>query len=151
MTEVIDSFRGQYFCFSNFWEEPVLWKSKEWPSAEHAFQAEKFFDEEYKEKIRLAPKPNKAKAMGKTRRIPIRPDWEQVKEGIMEAIVYEKFSRNNVIKAELLATGDALLLEGNTWHDAEWGVVRGTDGKWRGNNKLGKALMRVRDRLRAGA
>jgi len=44
---------------------------------------------------------------------------------------------------QLLATGDVELIEGNTWHDTEWGVCNGI-----GKNKLGKILMRIREILK---
>ena len=56
--------------------------------------------------------------------------------------VKAKFSKNPILKAKLLATGDAELIEGNWWNDTYWGVCKGV-----GKNKLGKILMRVRDEL----
>jgi len=47
------------------------------------------------------------------------------------------------LKAKLLATGDAELIEGNHWGDIVWGVCRG-----KGENRLGKILMKVREELR---
>lgn len=43
-----------------------------------------------------------------------------------------------------LATGDAILIEGNTWGDRFWGVCEGF-----GQNHLGHVLMRVRVQLGA--
>ena len=63
----------------------------------------------------------------------------------MEEIVRAKFSQNPKLKAELLATGEAQLIEGNTWNDRYWGVdVRSGIGK----NHLGKILMKVRSELK---
>lgn len=45
--------------------------------------------------------------------------------------------------ALLLGTGDAVLIEGNTWGDTFWGVC-GTKGA----NVLGKLLMKYREKLR---
>ena len=53
-------------------------------------------------------------------------------------------TENEVLKALLLATGDAELQEGNTWNDTFWGVSSKT-GK--GKNTLGKILMKVRGEL----
>lgn len=47
-------------------------------------------------------------------------------------------------KLMLLATGDAVLKEGNTWNDVFWGVSLKTG---QGENNLGKILMRVREKL----
>ena len=75
----------------------------------------------------------------------MRKDWEQVKDRIMEEIVRAKFSQNEELKEQLLATGDAQLVEGNRWNDRYWGVdIRSGVGE----NHLGKILMKVRSELR---
>ena len=51
--------------------------------------------------------------------------------------------QNEDLKAKLLATGDEHLEEGNTWGDRIWGTVNG-----KGQNHLGKTLMRVREELK---
>ena len=85
---VINVFRGQYSFLSNFYESSVMYKGLTYQNAESAFQAQKCLNED--EKIRFTRyEPSKAKNMG--RRVPLRPDWEEVKLLIMEEIVYEKF------------------------------------------------------------
>ena len=54
-----------------------------------------------------------------------------------------KFSQNPEIAKELLATGDALLIE-HTRNDDYW--TDGGDGS--GKNKLGLLLMQVREELK---
>ena len=54
-----------------------------------------------------------------------------------------KFTQNPGLLDKLLATGDAELVEGNTWGDQVWGVCDGV-----GENHLGKTLMRIRSELR---
>lgn len=63
----------------------------------------------------------------------------------MRNILLCKFSQNEFIRNKLLSTGDVPLIEGNTWGDTFWGVVNGV-----GLNKMGKALMEVRELLRDG-
>ena len=75
----------------------------------------------------------------------LRADWEDVKLSIMEDIVRAKFTQNEDLKQLLLATGDLVLEEGNTWHDTFWGVDVKTQ---EGENHLGRILMRVRQELR---
>ena len=62
----------------------------------------------------------------------------------MQEIVQAKFEQNPVLAKWLLNTGDAKLIEGNTWNDRYWGVCAGI-----GQNKLGKILMKVRDNLKS--
>lgn len=80
--------------------------------------------------------PSEAKRLG--RRVKLREDWEEVKELVMYEICYHKFSQNPDIRKMLLDTGDAELIEGNTWGD-KIGV---------GENRLGKILMRIRNELK---
>lgn len=55
-----------------------------------------------------------------------------------------KFMQHPNLRKELLATGDCLLIEENQWNDRYWGTVNG-----RGENRLGKNLMDIRDKLAA--
>jgi ribA/ribD-fused uncharacterized protein len=111
-----------------------------WPTSEHAYQAAKTLNEEDKERIASQSTPALAKRMGKS--VAKRPDWEQVKLKIMYDIVLAKFQQNPVLKYLLILTKDAELIEGNTWGDTYWGVCNG-----KGENHLGKILMRIRDEL----
>ena len=63
----------------------------------------------------------------------------------MEDIVRAKFTQNQDMKQQLLATGNLVLVEGNGWHDTFWGVDLKTG---EGENHLGRILMQVREELR---
>ena len=139
--ERIDRFRGEHAFLSNFHRAPFEWQGQVWSTSEAAFQAAKTHDDRLRQRIRQAPSPAAAKRLG--RRADLRPDWEDVKDDVMHAILQAKFAMPQLRDA-LLATGDAELVEGNTWGDVYWGVCRG-----RGRNRLGQILMRVRDDLRA--
>jgi NADAR domain len=70
--------------FSNFAPFGFEEDGAYWPTVEHYFRAQKFPSAEsaaYREKIRMAKSPKEAKALGQTRRIAIRPDWEEVRDG----------------------------------------------------------------------
>lgn len=131
-------------CFSNFsphgFELDGLW----WPTSEHYFQAQKFAGTPYAERIRLAKSPMIAARMGRSRKEPIRPEWNDVKDSVMRTAVLCKFKANEEIRGVLLATGDALLVE-NAPGDYYWGC--GADGS--GLNMLGRILMEVRELLRS--
>ena len=137
----IDYFRGEYAFLSNFWEVPVTYKGLTYGSNEAAFQAQKCMTEA--EMIPFTEmRPSKAKKAG--RQVQLRPDWETVKVEIMTEIVRAKFMQNEELKWKLIATGEAYLEEGNTWHDTCWGVDK-KSGK--GQNHLGRILMQVRQEL----
>ena len=142
MVERIGSFRGEYAFLSNFYPAEVTYKGLTYLSNEAAFQAQKTLDEEEKAAF-AGMQPKEAKARG--RRVLLRKDWEQVKDGIMEEIVRAKFSQHPDLKEQLLSTGDAELVEGNAWNDRYWGVDLRT-GK--GRNRLGIILMKVRSELK---
>lgn len=138
----IDSFRGKYYFLSNFFPAEVTYSRLTYQNNEAAFQAQKTYSKE--ERIEFTTlEPRDAKRRG--RRVRLRKDWEQVKDRIMEEIVRAKFSQNEELKEQLLATGDAQLVEGNRWNDRYWGVdIRSGVGE----NHLGKILMKVRSELR---
>lgn len=95
------------------------------------------------ERRRIAALATPAEAKAAGRALKYRADWEQVKFDVMEQCVRYKFTHHPELAAELLATGNAYLEEGNTWNDQIWGVYQG-----KGDNRLGKLLMKVRGELR---
>ena len=134
---------GEYGCFSNFSRHPVFLKGKRWPTSEHYFQAQKFAGTPREEQVRQAKSPMIAARMGRSRKHPLRPDWERVKDALMREVVLAKFTQHADLREILLATGDARIVE-HTENDDYWGD--GGDGS--GKNMLGRILMQVREELR---
>src|SRR5262249_17434634 len=135
---------GEYGCFSNFSRHAIFLKGKRWPTSEHYFQAQKFAGTPHEEAVRQCKAPRLAANMGRSRKLPLRRDWEVVKDqGMLEAL-RAKFMQHDELRAVLLGTGDAALVE-HTVNDSYWGD--GGDGS--GSNRLGQLLMRVREELRA--
>ena len=81
------------------------------------------------------------------RKVLLRRDWEDVKDGIMEEVIRAKFTQNPELAKKLVATGDVLLMESNNWHDTYWGVDSRT---LEGENHLGVILMKIRTELSQG-
>lgn len=132
-----------YFEFSNFSPHGVELSNLWWPTVEHYFQAQKFEDEDYRERIRRARTPKDAKTLGRTRSLPILCDWDTKRDEVMLEAIRKKFQTHAALRDMLLATGDEELIE-NAPTDYYWGCGRtGT-----GENKLGRILMQVRDELR---
>lgn len=142
--DVIDSFDGPYRWLSNFSPQRVTYAGYEYRTVEHAYQAAKTLDEAARCAIQAADTPGRAKRLGQ--RVPLRPGWEDAKVTVMGTLVSRKFQDPTLAQA-LVATGDAWLIEGNTWRDQVWGATRGADGEWVGENRLGHILMAVRQRL----
>ena len=95
------------------------------------------------EKIRQIASPIDAALEGRNRQNPLRPDWEEIKDEVMLQALRMKFSQNPEIAKELLATGDAILIE-HTRSDDYWADGGDDSGK----NKLGLFLMQVREELK---
>ncbi len=78
--------------------------------------------------------------------------WDEVKSGVVVAGNMAKFGQNPKLKRKLLVTGDRLLVEAAS-RDRVWGIgytakhAMSHKQHW-GENRLGKALMEVRERLR---
>lgn len=138
--DVIDSFNGRYRFLSNFHPVKVIYDNIEYSSVEHAYQAAKTLNPSMRRKIRETEAPKKAKELG--RKAELRSDWERIKLSIMEELLKQKFS-NPDLKRALLNTGEKTLIEGNWWGDVFYGVCNG-----KGENHLGKLLMKIRTELR---
>ena len=136
----ITRFREEYSFLSNFYPVNISYEGLNYTSVEAAFQACKTLNPS-KKLMFTGLGAKDAKIRG--RLLPLRKDWEGVKEGIMYELCFQKFSENPHLKEKLLATGDQLLVEGNRYGDIYWGVVDGV-----GENKLGKILMRIREELK---
>ncbi|HLL22861.1 MAG TPA: NADAR family protein [Kofleriaceae bacterium] len=140
------SVHAEYGELSNFAPYPIKLKGKLWPTSEHYFQAQKFEAQRDQDEVRAAKTPMIAAQMGRDRKRKLRRDWERVKVGVMREAVEAKFRQHAELRALLLGTGDAKLVE-HTDADDFWGD--GGDGK--GRNELGRILMAVRAALRAEA
>ncbi len=141
--EKITSFSGKYKFLSNFSPAPVVMEGETFPTVEHAYQAAKTLDPQQRARIQLAKSPGMAKGLG--RAVSLRDDWESIKVDIMRNLLRQKFGIPD-LQSALLATGEAVLLEGNTWGDKFWGCVW-VNGEWMGQNNLGKLLMEIRQSL----
>jgi ribA/ribD-fused uncharacterized protein len=135
--------QGPHGYLSNFAAYPIRLRGKVWPTSEHYFQAQKFAGTEHEEAVRATASAMIAARMGRSRARPLRADWEAVKDAIMLEALRAKFSQHSDLRAQLLATGDARIVE-HTKNDAYW--ADGGDGG--GKNRLGELLEQVRDELR---
>lgn len=154
----ITEFRGPYRFLSNFYYSPIVVEIgggnhlnpyADDPTTylahtvEHAFQALKADNPDQARWVIWSPTPGEAKRRG--RRVMMRPDWDAQRITTMASLLSIKFAAGSELARWLLATGDAALIEGNTWGDQFWGVAGG-----KGENNLGKLLMIRRAQLMAG-
>lgn len=141
---MISSFTDTYDFLSNFYPSVVKYDGVVYPTVEHAFQAAKTRDPQERHAIALTRYPGQAKKMGRT--VTMRKGWDQHKADVMLELLRQKFQAPD-LRERLLATGTQKLVEGNSWHDNEWGSCGCVRCKDRGKNLLGRLLMQVRTEI----
>lgn len=152
-SEVIDRFAGRWHDLSAFSSARLVVDGIPVSTAEHGFHLLKTDDPDWRVKIAAAATPQKAKEIG--RRAPLRPHWDVARRyDAMRQVQWLKFGGDFGRGLLLTGTGDAVLIEGNTWHDNTWGDCHcgNRDGGHpqcipAGHNLLGWMLMRIRDEL----
>jgi len=140
---MIDKFTNEYMFLSNFCPGIIEFNGWTWATVEHAYQAHKTLDTDDRAHIQSLNKAGKAKRHG--RHVELRCDWEEIKMSLMLELVFVKFTTYDFFDKKLRSTKNEFIVEGNNWHDNEWGdchcvKCQNIEGK----NKLGKILMDVR-------
>lgn len=141
----VHEFRGKYRFLSNFFLVPggLVVASKRAATTEHFYQAAKTENPDEAERVLRADSPMAAKRLGQ--QVMIRPDWNELRVPVMHQILRVKFGPDHPeLVHQLLATGNRVLIEGNTWGDRFWGVDTRTNV---GLNRLGTLLMEIRKDL----
>lgn len=136
-----------YGAFSNLFRRPMLFEGREFPTAEHAYQAGKARTKAVREWILSAPSPSLvAMAAHGLYTWDITPEWSRIKFDRMRNVLMAKFTQHDDLKHLLLSTGCARLVEvGRTDSSVNrtWGEVNG-----KGQNMLGTLLMEIREEIR---
>ncbi|KAH9042557.1 DUF1768-domain-containing protein [Lactarius pseudohatsudake] len=132
--------------FTSFSDHPVEYHGRSYRTAEHLFQALKFMDTNpaLAERIRMLPTARMAQQEAKKQIRHQRVDWLEVNVAMMEKVLEAKFKQHRHLRNLLRSTGSRELIEDSPI-DWFWGI--GSDGH--GRNELGKALVRLRERLQA--
>ncbi len=136
------SVKKPYGEFSNFALFPIVIDGKDWRTSEHYYQAHKYDDPILIEWVRSAPTPYLAAKRGRDKTKPKRPDWKEVKDEVMQIALEAKFSQYEELQELLLSTNNSYIYE-HTKNDCYWGDCGDRTGK----NKLGKALMIIREEI----
>lgn len=130
--QLLGSYSGHCFLLDGF----------PWPTAEHYYQANKFQNPDYQQKIRESASPSDANKLGNAWFRKKRADFKKVRVTLMTRAIYTKCKTHEAVSDALLDTKD-LYIADNSFSDYFWGC--GRDG--RGNNHFGKILMNVRTKL----
>lgn len=146
-------------CLSQWFPAPFEVDGVRYRTAEHWMMAEKarlFGDLESLARILAAGTPAEAKALGRKVTPFDAARWEKVRFEVVVRGSVAKFSAHPELKAFLLGTGDAVLVEASP-RDRVWGIGMGASNpdaqdqsKWRGRNLLGFALVEARKRIKHG-
>lgn len=149
---------GEEQCLSNFYKSVMGW----FPTNEHyyMFQKASFFNDVQSmldlmnNSSRENIPPSEAKKIGRQIKGFSDEKWDPVKEKYMFQGLKMKFNSNNHLKTYLLSTGDKILVEAAPW-DTYWGIGISKDdpnaidpSKWKGKNRLGELLMKLRREYR---
>lgn len=141
--------KGRYGCFSNFSYHSIVTPFSQvchhqheghYKTSEHYYQAHKFIDKSYAVLIIDAPTPRLCADIGRLKSMPLRENWDHLKDSIMRDALKLKFDQHPDIKEILMSTVGYELIEDSPY-DYYWGCgAKGT-----GKNMLGKLLMGLRD------
>lgn len=135
-----------YGALSNLFKRAIVFEGKEYPSAEHAYQAGKASKEAVKAWLLSAPSPSLvAMAAHGLYTWDVVPNWSKIKFDRMRDVLYAKFTQHEDLCQLLLSTGSSRLVESATVDNPvnrTWGEVNG-----KGKNMLGLLLMELRERL----
>jgi len=135
----IEFYEGEYYLLSNFSAHQVEYNGEIYPTAEHAYQAEKFNNPQMKKKIKEAPSAYLAREYGQA----MEGRRENVdKVAVMKEIMRAKLLQHDDVREMLKSTGDAII-EKNHPDDFFWGT--GLDGN--GQNFMGRIWMELRKEI----
>lgn len=143
---VINEFRGEYAWLSNFAPCEFEYQGIVYPTTEHFYQAWKFSADRRAE-IAALPTPGATKRAG--RKAKLCWNWDTVRVEVMKVAIDCKYDRPDY-GTLLLNTKDAILIEGNHWHDNFWGDCHCPKCEHiKGVNMLGKLTMAKRKALQS--
>lgn len=148
MNEVIvdqDTYQTKIFPLDNFSPFAFIMNGIKFNTSEHAFQYLKFSNTSIltAEAIKDSYSPYDARELARKYRQYRRADWADVKYEMMEKVIKSKIEYNPTVKQALLDTGDYIIAECCKDEDTDWGIDRNNKGE----NHLGKILMKIRYEL----
>ncbi len=143
-------------CFSQWFPIGFTIDEVYYKTAEHYMMAEKarLFDESMVEEILNAKTTKEVKALGRKVKNFDNEVWSEKAFDVVVAGNMAKFSQNEKLKEFLLSTSKKVIVEASPY-DKVWGIgmlaeneMASNPAKWDGENKLGFALMVVRDAIK---
>ena len=153
---MINSFKGRWAFLSNFYPCKIEHQGITYPSTEHYYVAMKVNTDQLingrlypfsdvRELVARVNTPGQVKRFGRS--FILRSDWNDVRLDVMEWGLREKF-KDEKLSEMLLQTGNEELVECNYWHDNFFGSCTCDKCGNKGQNNLGKLLMKIRSELK---
>ena len=143
-------------CLSQWYHSPFEKEGNIFLTAEHYMmygKAKLFGDTNAMKKVLSASNPGEAKAIGRAVNGFDNAMWDEHKFDLVVNANAAKFSSDEAMKSFLLNTQSRVLVEASPV-DRIWGIglaedddVASIPNKWKGENLLGFALMKVREQL----
>jgi ribA/ribD-fused uncharacterized protein len=145
--------KGNYGWLSNWYISDFIVKNIKYTSVEQYIMSSKaslFNDKNIEQKIMSTADPNKQRSLGRKVKNFDNSIWDKNKEKILYTALQAKFTQDIELKKKLLSTKNKTLVEASPF-DRIYGIglsetnPKALDKKtWRGQNLLGKTLMKVR-------
>lgn len=137
----IVGFSGEYEFLSNSYNCKIYDEKDKltYSNIESALIAQKSTDFGTRRKF---TRLNAMKARKKESSIPDNYEWEDNKDKIMYSFIVDKFKKGSSLADKLIKTGNKILINAVSYPDEYYGVHYG-----KGENKLGKMLMKRREEL----
>jgi ribA/ribD-fused uncharacterized protein len=146
----------KYNWLSNFYQgESFMFDKREYPTIEHAFQAQKNNDDDFKDlftktsntyvgdnpkSIKKIVTQSNMKKINKK----IVDNWEETRLELLESIMRVYYQYNDTLKKKLLDTDNKELVFKGAGADTFYGIDKNGDGE----NKHGRLLMKLRDEFK---
>ncbi len=111
--KIVGFYEREFYCFSNFSSFQVLWRGKNWPTSEYAYQASRFFKSNPKavEMIFKAKSADEAYKIAQKYKLDNFEDYGEDDLKNMESILRAKLKQNPYVIHKLLQTGKKKIVE----------------------------------------
>lgn len=141
--ERVPAFRGCCFFLSNYYPVPLRFAGEDFWGVEQLWHWMKCSND--RDRSRIMATDNRSLGTA-AKSVSVRPDWAEKKDAYCLEMERLKFHQGGAALARMLAdTAPVPLVERNNWGCRHWGV----DENGRGENVLGRTLMKVRSEVAA--
>ena len=142
----IADFTGDFAFLSPLFECKVNYKGYQFPSFQHAFEASKITSRADAHLIQQIIDTKHIREVKRFLKHLDLNEWKERSMMIAEDIMRDKFIRNRNIRTKLMETGRRTIVYCNDFGDHVWGMSK----EFKGQNKLGKVIEKIRSEIESG-